>query len=451
MNYSEQESATVELKVELPKNNQIIKTIIGFCNQNGGKLVVGVANNGRIVGIPETEVEKALEYLEKSIHEASNPPIIPHVYAQTLGGKIILIIEVSAGMNKPYFLKSEGLEQGVYIRVGRSTTRATSDMIEELKWHSRGKSYDTMPVYHANIDDLNTKALEKFVAHKHTTSAYDALLRSYYLVVQEHAHQYPTVAGILTFGKQPQQFLSQAFIICTHFEGISGRTALATQDCVGTLFEQFAQAYAFITSRLNKSFVIKKIRREETLEIPEQALREILINAIVHRNYHLQAPTKIAIFENRVEIFSPGSFPGPLVPQNLCAGLTYIRNIALTKILRKAGLIESLGTGFRTLFESYAEHNLPEPEVIEGENYVKCILPRKPLRPTKKKQKEAEHDPLTFQVMRLLKQAQEISIGDIIEQTELPRATAGRKINRLISQKLIKRVGTGRNARYILF
>ena len=270
------------------------------------------------------------------------------------------------------------------MRIGRNTLRATSDMIEELKWQSRGKSYDTMPIYHATIDDPNTKAVETFVAHKHTAGAYGALLRSYYLVTQEHAHHYPTVAAIFTFGKQPQQFLSQAFIICTHFEGVSGRTVVATQDCFGTLFEQFAQAYAFITNRLNKSFVIKKVRREEMLEIPEVALREILINAIVHRNYHLQSPTKIAIFDDRLEIFSPGNFPGPLVPQNLCAGLTYIRNIALTKILRRAQLVESLGSGFRTLFESYAERNLPEPLVIEGENYVKCILPRKPLKPIKK-------------------------------------------------------------------
>lgn len=452
MHYPEQESTTIELKVSLPKNDQIIKTIIGFCNQNGGKLIIGVANDGQVVGIPEEEVEYTREYLEKSIYEASNPPIIPQVYAQRLGEKIILIIEVSSGMNKPYYLKSEGLDKGVYVRIGRSTARATPDMIEELKWQSRGKSFDTMPIYHATLADLNTKKIQAFFERQsdYTTGAYDALMHSYYLAVKEHAHQYPTIAGLLTFGNQPQHFLPEAFIICTHFEGISGRTAIASLDCTGTLFEQFAQAYTFIISRLNKSFVIKKLIREETLEIPQPALREMLINAIVHRNYHIQAPIKVAIYDDRIEIFSQGSFPGPLVAQNLCAGLTYIRNIAIAKILRHAGLIESLGTGFRTLFESYAQRKLPIPQVIEGENYVKCILPRKPLEGTKKRHVSTEvSDHFTSQIMNLLAITPEITMADIIEHSKLPRATAGRKINQLIKQKIIKRLGKVRDARYV--
>ena len=252
-------------------------------------------------------------------------------------------------------------------------------MIEELKWQSRGQSFDMLPVYNANFKDLDNKKIDGILNSRKgvkTTVSRDNLLLSYNIIIAEHTHRYPTVAGILAFGKNPQQFFSQAFIICSHFEGIFMPTAIAAQDCTGTIIEQFYQAYNFILSRLNKSFVISGPKRIEELEIPEEAIREILVNAIVHRNYHIQAPIKIAIFDNRVEIFSPGNFPGPLNTENLCAGLTYIRNVALTKILRHAGLIETLGTGFLTLFESYAKRELPTPKVIEGENYIKCILPR---------------------------------------------------------------------------
>ncbi|MCC6127689.1 MAG: putative DNA binding domain-containing protein [Chlamydiae bacterium] len=159
MKYPETESSTLELKRELPKNDQIVKTIIGFSNQSGGKLIIGVADGGAIIGIPETEAALAIEYLNHSIYTASTPPILPNVYTQTIDWKTLLIIEVSSGSNKPYFRKQEGIEKGTYIRLGRSTVKATMDLIEELKWQTHGKSFDCMPVYQTNENDLDRKQL----------------------------------------------------------------------------------------------------------------------------------------------------------------------------------------------------------------------------------------------------------------------------------------------------
>ncbi len=452
MKYGERESSTLELKRELPKSDQIIKTVIGFCNQNGGKLVIGVDNNGTIVGMAEGDIQQAMEYLDKSIHEASQPPIIPQIYAQTIGSKTILIIEVCAGMNKPYFKKSDGLDKGTYIRLGRSTLLANADMIEELKWQSRGKSFDMMPVYQATVEDLDVHKIKEFLTQRKINIgaqvAVENALDAYNLVAHEHAHQYPTVAGILVCAKDPQRFLNQAFIICTQFAGISGREALSSLDCTGTLVNQFYEAYNFILSKLQRSFVIEGPKRAEQLEIPEIALREILINAIVHRNYHIQAPIKIALFDNRIEIFSPGGFPGPLTPDTLLCGLTYIRNLAITKLLRHLGLIETLGTGFLTLFESYRERGLPTPQVTEGENYVKCILPRKQMREQQTPETTGIESDL-HRIMQLLDTSPEITIVDVIEQLHLSRATAGRRLSLLVFQKLIKKIGSGKAARYV--
>lgn len=443
MRYPDEESAQLEFKSDLPDNHQIVKTIIGFCNQNGGKLIVGVDNQRNIIGIPEEKLQNLLEYLDKMIFESSAPPLLPRIYAQRFGEKNILIVEISSGMNKPYYLKSEGLEKGTYIRLGRSTMRATADMIEELKWQSRGRVFDMMPVYHAKEEELDEAKILQFLKMRAGKQARltQEMLRSYHLMIQEHHTSYPTVGGMLLFGKNALRFFPEAFILCSHFKGNKGREAVSTIDCQGTLFEQFDTAYAFISSRLSRSFSIRGARREEHLEIPEIAIREILLNAIVHRNYHINSPIKIAIYDNRIEIFSPGVFPGPLDVRNLKSGLTYIRNFTICKVMREAGYIEKLGSGFAALFQSYEEAKLKTPEVIEGENYIKCILPREKLTVT------LSTDDLA-PILALFDSAEELSISDVMTALHMPRATAGRKIAQLVEKNMLKRKGKGKSSRY---
>lgn len=443
MRYPEDESSTVEWKREFPQNDQIIKTIIGFCNHNGGKITIGVADSGEIVGVSLGEIQKAMESLEKAIFEASHPTIIPRVYAQRFGEKTVLIVEVSTGMSKPYFRKSEGLDRGTYIRIGRNTVRATPDMIEELRWQANGMNYETFPNYRATKEDLDEKAIQQFLDHRKNhahAECNDPTLRAYSLLVMEHSKLYPTHAALLLFGKQPQFFLTEAMVICSHFQGTSGREAIASVDCEGTLFEQFKQAYSFITSRLYKAFKIRGPKREEKLEIPEVAIREALLNALIHRNYHIKAPIKIAIYDDRVEIFSPGSFAGPFDPNNLRAGITYLRNPILCKILREAGYVEKLGTGLIAIFESYEERGLETPRIIEGENYVKSILPRA----LKKVKSDAEETELN----KLFHSTSEISVNDVQRILGVSRATASRKMSHWIQSGKVKRIGKTRSVRY---
>jgi len=387
-----------------------------------------------------------MEYETKSIFESSSPPIIPAIYSQRIGDKILLVIDVSSGMNKPYYRKSEGLEKGTYVRLGRSTVRATADMIEELKWQSRGRSFDMMPVYHAKEEDLDHKKILTFINTRKRAKIKiinHEILSSYHLIAEEHSAWYPTVGGILLFGKNPQRFFTEAMIICSHFSGKRGREAISSIDCVGTLSEQFNTAYNFITGRLGRSFSIRGPKRHEQLEIPEEAIREILLNALVHRNYHINAPTKIAIYDNRIEIFSPGVFPGPLDTRNLKMGLTYIRNLAICKVFRELGFIEKLGSGFITLFESYEKRKLHPPEVIEGENFIKCILPR-PSFSSKPYKAEDE----TQKILALFEITDEIAIADVMKTLGIPRSTAGRKLDELIKKEVLQKKGRGRATRY---
>ncbi len=443
MKYQDTESSILEFKREVPQNDQIIKTVIGFCNQNGGRLVIGVDNDGTIIGLLNDQILKLIEELNKTIFEATAPSIIPRIYTQTISDKTLLVIEVSSGGNKPYFRKSEGLEKGTYIRLGSTTLRATDDLIQELKWQSRGKTFDEMPVYQTSIDDLDLTKVEKFlqIRKERVPTISKEILFSYYLITQEHAHEYATTAGILLFGKKTQHFFSEAMIICSHFKGIEGRETIATVDCTGTLFEQYDTAIEFITSRLSKSFTIQQSQRTETLEIPFEAIREALLNLIIHRNYHMKSPAKIAIYQNRIEFFSPGTFAGPIDIHNLQSGFSFIRNIAICKVFREAKYIEKLGSGLITIFKSFEKYDLKTPSVIEGPGFVKFILPRG----HKKMSKTEETDPL----QTLFDTAGEITVSDVMNHLKVSRATAGRQLQALVKKKIIKKIGKGRSVRYL--
>lgn len=443
--YPGEESALLEFKREVPKKEQIIKTIIGFCNQKGGKLILGVEDDRTVVGLPEDQINKLLESLDHSIYEACYPPIIPLISTQLFGDKTVLIIAVSSGMSKPYFRKSEGMEKGTYVRVGRSTVHATPAMIEELKWQSHRIDFEKLPVYNAPLSTLDNQLIQDFLDNRKNQASAKVtqdVLRSYSLAVEEHSELFPTYAGILNFGKSPQLYLSEAMIIVSHFRGIEGRDAIASIDCEGTLLNQFQQAHHFVLTRLSRSFSITGIVRDERLEIPEVAFREALLNLLIHRNYHIPAPSKISIYDNRLELFSPGNFSGPIEQDQLLKGLTYLRNPAICKIFREMGLVEKMGTGFINIFKSYEAWGLEKPQIIEGANFIKCILPRGSTQaPSTKIQTEDD-------ILTLFYSQNEITAQDVVNKFSISRATAQRWLNSLIKKHLIERIGRTRNLRY---
>jgi len=443
MKYSGQESSRLELKSIIPASVKIIKTVIGFCNAKGGKLVIGVKNDGTVEGISEDDAHQAMEWLDHAIYEACTPPILPLIYQQRINDKVLLIIEVSSGTNKPYYQKSLGLSEGTFIRLGRSTIKADADIIEELKWQSRGISYDQLPLYHTTIADLDSSKIQYFLDHRRngiTSPLTEDVLRSYEIIKKEHSTDYATTAGMLLFGKSPQQFLSEAYILCCHFSDFKDREAIASRTCKGTLFEQFDESFDFIMERINKSFKIEKRKREEHWEIPPIAIREVLMNAILHRNYHINAPIKVSIYSDRIEFFSPGGLPGPIDTSELESGITYVRNTCIAKVLWEAQYIEKMGSGFITLFKSYRKEGLRSPEVIEGTNFVKCILP--------KIHSDAIKEDIEGLILSLFKTSDEISRADIIRQLNIPRTTAGRALNKLIESGKLTRHGKGPTTKY---
>ncbi|MES2200510.1 MAG: ATP-binding protein [Chlamydiota bacterium] len=438
MKHPEMNSAILELKRAIPDRDQIAKLMIGFCNHRGGKLIIGVAENREIIGISEESAASAMELLNKIIYEASIPAILALVYIQRVDDKALLVIEVPVGALKPYYYKAEGLEKGTYIRLGASTLKATTDLIEELRLQSLGKIYDMTPLYHAGEPDLKKDGIQSFVQEKKKKEKISReLLISYYLLHSELKKEYPTVAGVLLFGEQPQKFFPEAFIMCTHFKGVEGRDVIASIDCTGTLFEQFHAAFNFIIDRLSRSFSIEGIKRQEILEIPEEAIREVLTNAIVHRNYCITSSVKVGIYNDRIEFLSPGSFVAPITVGQLKSGVSYIRNVAICKVFREAGYIEKLGSGWPTIFSSYAKRNLKSPKIVEGENFIKCILSR-----------EFGVEESEECILDLFDTLSQITILEVMHYLKVSRTTAGRQLSQFVKLGKIKKEGKGRSTYY---
>ncbi len=445
MNYfPESESGNLEFKREIPKNDQLVKTIIGFANQHGGRIIIGISDDKSITGFPEDKIQDAIESIQNSFNNNIFPQIIPSIYTRRFDDKIVLIIEASRGTSKPYFKKSEGLMNGTYIRIGMLTVKATEEMIQELQWQSRGMTQDMLPVYRATIGDLDQEAILRFLRTKlysiNVKEPTPELLRPYHLITEEHSIIYPTVGAMLLFGKNPQYFLSESFIICSHFKGTSGRDIIATRDCNGTLFEQYQNALEFIIEHIDRSIEIKGGKRKEVLEIPENAIREALLNVIVHRNYRIQGPTKIAIYQDRLEFFSPGSFPGPIRIKDLELGLSYIRNPVICKVFREAGYIEKLGSGFPTIFQSMRSASLRTPQVIESDEAIKIVLPR-----GKESVSPEGHEKIILDML-LIKPA--ITVSEVMNALSISRTSAWRILHGMISKKIIVSIGKGRTASY---
>lgn len=445
MHFPGTESSTLEFKEVLPNTNKLLQEAIAFANQYGGRIVIGVRDDGTIKGVDESHAEQLLEFINNTFYREITPPLMPLVFTRRFGDQVVLIIEVHEGTTKPYHLTSAGVKEGTFVRVGRSSVRATADTIQMLQWEARGKFSDEYPVYRASWKDIDDQKFRLFLKNRKIRGSTPDLRKialSYRIITEEQGREFATTAGILLFGKETHALLPECNIVCSQFKGTSGREAIRSIDCTGTLFEQFEQAFAFTTSCLSKSFKIRSVVRTEEYEIPLIALREIFLNAVVHRDYSLKAPTKIAIFDDRIEVFSPGNFPGPLTLDLLEAGITYVRNAFICKVFREAGYIEKLGTGFSTVFRLFREAQLLAPVVNEGSGFVKCILPRKKSGPGKAAVLPHER------ALQFIKSRGTVSIRDLSQELQVSRASAGRILKNLVDANKIKSRGRGPSTCY---
>lgn len=437
--YPERESKHLEFKSKIPKFHHLVKTCVAFANGSGGRIVIGIDDyTHEIIGITDRERDKIYDEFPNSLYDATSPNLFAQIYEKNYEGRSVLIIEIPPGLKKPYFLKKEGIPKGVYLRVGSSTRRANQEYVEDLIREAHRMTFDEEPLP-ADIDVLSADLLKDFYKIRPTSKR----LASDKIISIQHANMenyQPTVAGIILFCEEPQKYISEATVICTRFGDDATRSIIQTEEIAGNITTQIETAYNLLLSWLRRDYQLKGTKMKGKLPVPEDAVREAITNALIHRKYSIPGATKVAVYNNRLEIFNPGCFPGLVDINNLGDGTTYLRNPVIARMAHKMGLIEKLGSGIRLIFDSCMAAGLKAPKYNEDGDFVKVIFSFEPERNVKKTDQEG--------ILRLANMKEEFTISDVMDFLKVSRNTATRKINKLIQKKKIVRYGKGPSVRF---
>ncbi|MBM3191277.1 MAG: DeoR family transcriptional regulator [Chlamydiae bacterium] len=437
--FDEKESKTLELKSVLPKFESLIKTCIAFANGVGGCIIVGVEDDLEICGVSEATRKRIYEEFPNSLYDSTSPNLLAQIYEKNFDEHSVVIIKIPQSLKKPCFHRKEGIPRGVYLRVGSHTRRATEDYIEDLMRESRRISYDEECV-HGSVEMLSEELLYSAFGATPTKRQ----LISEKIIAPSSANSevfFPTIAGTVHFCENPEAHIPEASILCTQFKGVEGRDIIQTQEITGTLEQQAAASLKLIVSWISRHFGLQGVKLKAQSLVPREALREAIINALIHRKYFIPGAVKIDVYEDRVEVFSPGGFPGLVDVKHLGDGTTFLRNPNIARIARRLGLVEKMGTGIKLIFDSCKKAGLRTPEFHEEGDFVKVVFFF---------QSGMSHGGEEDPILELVKLKAEITIQEVIRCLGVSRNTATRKLNQLIKQKKLLRKGKGPSVRYVL-
>ncbi len=338
----------------------LAETLVALANANGGTALVGVSAKG--------QVQKDLDVtaLREAVLEAgllTDPPLVlpsAQVLESTRG--TVLVVQVPSGLPHIYSL------QGLYLTRTASQNRPlTTPELRRLLLERGDTGFEAQPISGATLADLDEQRILRYldrVAFSPTEDIPQALLARgcvTYGQGPDGTALIPTAAGMLLFGRNPQQFLRSAEIICVRYAGDSMGDEFVRQDLGGTLADQIRQAEAFVTTNMRRGMKIRGMQREETTEYPLAVVREAMVNAIAHRDYSIRGEgIRVLMFNSRLEIYSPGRLPGHVTLENI-KDERYSRNEAVVAILSDLGYIERLGYGIDRMIATMTEAGLPAP------------------------------------------------------------------------------------------
>ncbi len=342
------ESKTLEFKQDLSSLQPIIKTIVAFANTAGGILVVGGSPEGTLVGLED--VLSAEEKMANVIAENVCPPILPEIEITTVNGKNLLIVRVAFGRG-PFYVKRLGKPGGVYIRLGSTSRPSGPELLEELERTTLNVSYDQQPVAELNIDHLDSDRISEFFRLIKRGSDQQKLL-SMGITVPMEDRIVPSIGGLILFGKDEvrSRLVSDARVSCARFVGTDKVDILDRYDVNGTILDAIEEVPKFIARNTRLAAEIKTMRRKDIPEYSPVAIREVLINALVHADYSLiGSRIQVAIFSDRLEIQNPGMLPFGYTMESFRIGVSKARNKVLARVFREMEFIEEWGSGYRRI------------------------------------------------------------------------------------------------------
>lgn len=381
------ESKNIEYKVSRPeKSIKYMKSVVAFANGTGGCIIFGVDDKTRkVVGIPENIIFQEMDAITNAISDSCEPVIIPDVYPQTVNGKTVIVAAISAGRQRPYYIKSDGLADGVYMRVSGTSRKADRVMSKEMYYESEGRSYDCVIRPDLNISDEEIEKLcadMKAVALANCknniqrqsvkTVTRNVLLNWGILGEAEDGSIHPTNGYVFLTGQDA--FLSK--IQCGMFKGDSRAVFLDKRDYEGPLWQQVEDAFQFVLRNIRLGARIEGIYRKDIYELPPDSIRELIINAVLNCSFLQPSHVQVAIYDNRLEITSPGGLMPGVTIERMIEGYSQIRNRALAHAFSYMNMIEGWGTGIPRMIREMKEYGLLEPEFVDMEIALRINLYR---------------------------------------------------------------------------
>lgn len=349
---------TEEIEFKSCITGDLYKEVIAFANTNGGVIYVGIDDEGNVVGLDN--VDEEYTRITNGIRDAIMPDVTMFVRFTLQENKVVRIA-VSEGSNKPYYLKAKGLKpSGVYVRQGSSSAPASPDQIRRMIKDSDGDVFEEM---RSMNQDLAFDSAEKTFAKYGVSFGSDK-----YMTLGIVRNGLYTNLGLILSDQCLHTVKVAVF-------GDDAKTIFKdNKEFGGSVFEQLEGSFDYLMLCNRTVSEIKGLERVEKQDYPEAALREALLNALVHRDYSFSGSIIVNVNEKEIEFISLGGLLPGLSPDDIRSGISQPRNKALAEVFHRLRLIESYGTGIRRIFGLYAECPL-QPRIEVTPNTFKIVLP----------------------------------------------------------------------------
>ena len=375
------ESKTLEFKAALSsKSESYLKTVVAFANTDGGRLIFGIDDKSRqVVGVEKDDVFKIMDAIANAVSDSCAPKIVPDISFETIEDKTVVLVDIAAGFNRPYMLKSGGLDKGVYVRVGATSRPADAEQIREMMLDGSNQSWDEQICRSYALTDRAVKKLcsdiNRYRTEKDGQNAPKTTketLIGWGVLKQDKTEVLPTNA----FALLTDNPFGQAKIQCAVFKGESKSVFLDRKEYEGSLCRLLEDAYQYVLRNIRMGAVIEGLIRQDKFELPPAAIREMICNAICHRSYMDEGMIQVSVFDDRLEVSSPGALCRGLTLKDALKGRSKPRNKVIAEVFSRMGIIEKWGTGLQRIVDLAKQEGLKEPVFENNDSFFRVILYR---------------------------------------------------------------------------
>ncbi len=428
------EGKTLEFKRDLSSPEGILKTVVAFANTVGGVVLIGVEDKTRhVLGVAEPLAveEKIASLLSDSIA----PRLVPDLGVLSWENRYVVTVEVYPSSIRPHHVVREGEAHGTYVRVGSTNRRADAALIEELRRFSRSRCFDEQPMPELSSEAIDFRAASGSFAPSRRLERRDLL--SLGILTRHQGRLVPTVGGILLFGRERLRSFPDAWIQGGWFGGRDRARILDHAEFKGYPSVAIEQAVNFVRERLRRGADIVHVRRLDRWELPPEAVREAIVNAVVHSDYSQQgAPIRVALYDDRLEVENPGLLPFGLTIEDIRRGISRLRNRVIGRVFHELGFIEQWGSGIPRMMAACRDAGLALPTLEEVGFRFRVTMSS--VRVT-----EPVFDEADRLILNLLSDGEGWSTAQIAERIGIsPRATRSR-LAKLVERGAVSEVGSG--------